>query len=175
MIVKMNRVNMKDFNEPNEDFIVFGRIVPTFVNNVWNYTEELFTEPYFKKYEDDEIDMSYVEEESKAVFFYYDKNKCIGRIKIRSNWNGFALIEDIAVAKNYRKNGVGKSLLHKATEWALEKNSIGLMLETQDINLSACRFYAKNHFVIGAVDTMLYSNFPTANEIAVFWYYTFNQ
>lgn len=174
MIIKMDRLNMQDFNMPNEDFIVFGRIVPTFVNNVWNHTEEIFPEPYFKMYENDEIDMSYVEEDGKAVFLYYDKNKCIGRIKIRSNWNGFALIEDIAVAKDFRKNGVGKVLLQKATEWALERNFIGLMLETQDINVSACRFYAKNHFVIGAVDTMLYSNFPTANEIAIFWYYKFN-
>lgn len=173
MIIKMNRFNMKDFNEPNEDFIVFGRIVPTFVNNVWNYTEEIFSKPYFKKYEDDEIDMSYVEDKRKAVFLYYEENNCIGRIKINSNWNGYALIEDIAVSKDYRKNGVGKALLHKATEWALENNLIGLMLETQDMNVSACRFYAKNHFVIGAVDTMLYSNFPTANEIAIFWYYKF--
>ncbi len=38
-----------------------------------------------------------------VVFFYYDENNCIGRIKIRSNWNGYALIEDIAVVKKYRK------------------------------------------------------------------------
>lgn len=97
MIIKMDRLNMKDFNKPNEDFIVFGRIVPTFVNNVWNYTKEIFPEPYFKKYEDDEIDMSYVEDERKAVFLYYEENNCIGRIKIRSNWNRYALIEDMRI------------------------------------------------------------------------------
>lgn len=47
------------------------------------------------------------------------------------------------------------------------------MLETQDINVSACHFYAKNRFVIGSVDTMLYSNLSTANEMAIFWYYKF--
>lgn len=55
-------------------------------------------------------------------------------------------------------------------EWAKANNLGGLMLETQDINVSACYFYAKNKFVIGAVDTMLYSKFPTANEVAIFWY-----
>lgn len=60
---------MKDFNKPNESFIVSGRIIPTFKNNVWKYTEEIFSEPYFKKYEDDEIDISYIQEEEKAVFF----------------------------------------------------------------------------------------------------------
>jgi streptothricin acetyltransferase len=173
MIIKMNQFNMKDYKNPNECFVVSGRIIPSFKNNVWKYTEEIFSEPYFKKYEDDEIEISYIEEEGKVVFLYYDENNCIGRIKIRSNWNGYALIEDIAVAKDYRKNGVGTALLNKAMEWAQEKNYSGLVLETQDINVSACQFYAKNRFVIGAVDTMLYSNFSTANEIAIFWYYKF--
>jgi len=173
MIVKMTQLNMKDFNKLNESFIVSGRIIPTFENNVWKYTEELFAQPYYKKYEDDEIDISYIEEDEKAVFMYYVENYCIGRIKIRSNWNGYALIEDIAVVKDYRKNGVGTALLNKASEWAKEKNFNGLILETQDINVSACRFYAKNHFVIGGIDTMLYSNLLTACEIAIFWYYRF--
>ncbi|MFJ9462952.1 streptothricin N-acetyltransferase SatA [Viridibacillus arvi] len=173
MIIKMTQINMKDFNKSNEGFFVSGRIIPTFENNTWKYTEEIFPEPYFKKYEDDEIDISYIEEEGKAVFFYYVENNCIGQIKIRSNWNGYALIEDIAVAKDYRKNGVGTALLNKALEWAKANNLGGLMLETQDINVSACYFYAKNNFVISAVDTMLYSNFPTANEVAIFWYNKF--
>lgn len=39
------------------------------------------------------------------------------------------------------------------------------MLETQDINVSAYHFYIKNHFVIGAVDIMLYSNLSTAIKV----------
>ncbi|QAW06384.1 GNAT family N-acetyltransferase [Bacillus subtilis] len=173
MIKKMAQMNLKDFNKPNEPFVVFGRMIPTFENGVWTYTEERFSKPYFKQYEDDEMDVSYIEDEGKVVFLYYVENNCIGRIKIRSNWNGYALIEDIAVAKDYRQKGVGTALLHKAIEWAKENRFCGLMLETQDINVSACRFYAKHHFIIGAVDTMLYSNLPTANEIAIFWYYKF--
>lgn len=116
MITKMTRFNMKDFNKPNEPFVVSGRIIPSFEDNVWTYTEEKFAEPYVKKYDDEDIDVSYIEEEDKAVFFYYAENDCVGRSKLRSNWNGYALIEDIAVAKDYRKNGVGTALLHKAIE-----------------------------------------------------------
>lgn len=159
MIIKMNHLNMKDFNKSNEGFMVSGRIIPTLENNVWSYT--------------DEIDISYIEDDRKAVFFYYVDNNCAGQIKLRSNWNGYGLIEDIAVKNAYRKNGVGTALINKAMEWAKENNLCGLMLETQDINVSACYFYAKNNFVIGAVDTMLYSNFPSANELAIFWYYKF--
>ncbi|ASB66245.1 uncharacterized protein S101413_02800 [Bacillus velezensis] len=69
MITKMTRFNMKDFNKPNEPFVVSGRIIPSFENNVWTYTEEKFAEPYVKKYDDDDIDVSYIEEEDKVVFF----------------------------------------------------------------------------------------------------------
>lgn len=69
MITKMTRFNMKDFNKPNEPFVVSGRIIPSFEDNVWTYTEEKFAEPYVKKYDDEDIDVSYIEEEDKAVFF----------------------------------------------------------------------------------------------------------
>lgn len=173
MIVKMTQLNMCDFNKSNDAFMVSGRIIPAYENQVWTYTEEYFSEPYFKKYDEEEIDSSYIDDEGKVVFFYYVENSCVGQIKMRSNWNGYALIEDIAVAKDYRKNGIGTALIQKAIEWAKKNNLGGLVLETQDINVSACHFYAKSNFVIGAIDTMLYSNSPTANEIAIFWYYKF--
>ncbi|MFN7252416.1 MAG: GNAT family N-acetyltransferase [Anaerobacillus sp.] len=173
MIIKMTQANINDFNKSNDGFIVFGRIVPKFENRIWKYTEELFSKPYFKKYEDEEIDIGYIEGERKVVFFYYAENNCIGQIRLRGNWNGYAYVEDVAVAKEYRKNGVGTALLNKAFEWAKENNFCGLMLETQDINVSACRFYSKNNFIIGSIDTMIYSNLSTANEIAILWYYKF--
>jgi len=173
MIIKMTYSNRNDFNQSNERFIVSGRIIPKYDNDKWTYTEERFSEPYFKQYENDEIDVSYIDKKEKAVFLYYANNNCIGQVKLRSNWNGYALIEDIGVAKDWRQSGVGTALMEKAISWAKGNNLAGLMLETQDVNVSACRFYAKNGFVIGAVDKMLYSALPTANEIAIFWYYKF--
>jgi len=173
MIIQMTRSNMHDFNQSNESFIVTGRIIPKYENGHWTYTEETFSEPYVKQYEKDEIDLSYVEDNEKAVFFYYSDNNCVGQIMLSSHWNGYALVEDIAVRQDWRHMGVGTALLKKAVEWAKERHFIGLTLETQDVNVSACRFYAKNGFVIGGIDHMLYSSFPTANEVAVFWYYRF--
>jgi len=173
MIIKMTHSTMNVFNQSNEGFMVSGRIIPKYENDKWTYTEEIFTEPFFKQYENDEIDTSYIVEKEKAVFYYYANNNCIGQIKLRSNWNGYALIEDIGVAKDWRQTGVGTALLEKAIAWAKGNNLAGLMLETQDVNVSACRFYAKNGFVIGGIDAMLYSAFPTAKEIAVYWYYKF--
>ena len=173
MIVKMTELNKDDFKQVNEGFFVSGRIIPKYENEIWTYTEEIFTEQYYKEYEYEEIDISYIDEPDKAVFLYYDDKNCVGQIKLCLNWNGYALIEDIAVAKDWRKKGIGTVLLQKAIEWAIQNNLTGVMLETQDVNISACRFYAKNNFIIGGVDNMLYSTFQTAHEKGIFWYYKF--
>ncbi|WP_055109691.1 GNAT family N-acetyltransferase [Paenibacillus ihumii] len=173
MIIKMRRSNLCDFNKPNERFVVSGRIIPKYENDHWTYTEEAFPEPYFKQYENEDIDTTYTEDPGKAVFLYYVDHMCIGQIRLRSNWNGYALIEDIGVSKDWRQQGIGTKLLKKGVQWAKENKHVGLMLETQDVNISACRFYASNSFIIGGVDSMLYSNFSNANEKAIFWYYKF--
>ncbi|MUT68555.1 GNAT family N-acetyltransferase [Paenibacillus sp. NEAU-GSW1] len=173
MIIKMAQSNLCDFNKANEGFIVSGRIIPKYENDIWTYSEEVFSKPYFKQYDNEEIDSTYIEDTGKAVFLYYVDNMCIGQIRLRSNWNGYAYVEDIGVSKNWRQMGIGTKLLEKAVQWAKQNNHIGLMLETQDVNVSACRFYARNNFIIGGVDRMLYSKFPTANEKAIFWYHKF--
>ncbi len=40
MIIKMTPSNMKDFNKSNDGFIVSGKIIPTFKDKVWTFTEE---------------------------------------------------------------------------------------------------------------------------------------
>ncbi|MFW9335238.1 hypothetical protein [Paenibacillus polymyxa] len=55
----------------------------------------------------------------------------------------------------------------------ITKGMKGLTLETQDVNLLACRFYLKNGFEIRAVDTMLYSNSKYKDEKAIFFYSKF--
>lgn len=69
MITKMTRFNMKDFNKPNEPFVVSGRIIPSFEDNVWTYTEEKFAEPYVKKYDDEDIVSVILKKRIKLSFF----------------------------------------------------------------------------------------------------------
>lgn len=81
MIMKMTHLNMKDFNKPNEPFVVFGRMIPAFENGVWTYTEERFSKPYFKQYEDDDMDVSYVEEEGKRLFYIILKTTALAGLR----------------------------------------------------------------------------------------------
>ncbi len=106
------------------------------------------------------------------IFLAFSDTECVGQIVLRKDWNKYAYIEDICVAKLSRGQGIGASFIQKAVEWAKRSDLKGLALETQDNNLLACRFYAKCGFVIGAVNTMLYRNFDN-DEFAVFWYLLF--
>jgi len=174
MIEEINHKNISDINKPNQPFDVIGKLIPVFQDGEWSFTECLYKEPYEKCYPaDDEQYESYIDNPDRTVYFYYDNGECAGQIRIKKYWNKYAYIEDIAVAKNNRGKGIGAQLIKKAVEWARQKNLCGLMLETQDINLAACRFYHKLGFKIGAVDTMLYANFDNCDEKAVFWYMKF--
>ena len=174
MIKEMTEQNLKDINKTNHPFRIIGKIVPIFSDGAWSFSECLFEKEFEKTYPNDEERWEdYIGNPDKIVFFYYCNDDCAGQIRLRKNWNKYAFIEDIAVSKNHRNNGIGTSLISKAVDWAKENNLFGLMLETQDANLLACRFYSKIGFQIGAVDTMLYANFDNADEKAVFWYMRF--
>lgn len=66
--------------------------------------------------------------------------------------------------------GRGLRAVARAVQWAKQQNLAGVALETQDNNLTACRFYQRCGMQIGAVNTMLYRNFPPpwSEEIAIY-------
>jgi streptothricin acetyltransferase len=175
-IVKLSSYTLKDMNKANEAFEIIGKLKPTFVNDEWTYTEEIYAHSYLHSYPDEDCDYShYIENPDKAVFLAYSDKECVGQIVLRKDWNKYAFVEDICVSKSSRGQGVGTALIQKAIEWAKDKDLCGLALETQDNNLLACRFYSKCGFVIGAVNTMLYKNFdkPWSDATAIFWYLKF--
>jgi len=175
MIAEINANNLRDINKPNQPFWVTGRLCPAYQDGRWIFTELAYDAPYEKRYPDDDEDYgAYIGHPNKIVFFYYHDGACVGQVRVRKNWNGYAFIEDLAVARDHRGKGIGTMLMETAKAWARQKGLGGLMLETQDVNLPACRFYHENGFEIGAVDTMLYANFEASrHEKAIFWYLRF--
>ena len=174
MIKEVTMENLKDINKSNQPFKIIGKIVPVFSEGVWSFSECLYEQESVKVYDDEEEQWEdYIGNPDKTIFLYYDDADCVGLIRLRRNWNKYAFIEDISVSENHRGNGIGGKLILKAIEWANENGLFGLMLETQDNNLLACRFYSKLGFHIGAVDTMLYANFDNSDEKAIFWYVKF--
>jgi ribosomal protein S18 acetylase RimI-like enzyme len=172
MIAEINNENISDVNKSNGSFTIFGKIIPEYKNNFWSFTEELFNEAYEYEYPLEDNDYTkYINNKDKTIYLYFDDGKNIGQIILRKYWNENTFIQDFCVAKQYRRKGIGYKLMDKAKEWTKENNLKGIMLETQDVNLAACRFYNKYGFILGGVDTMLYSNFKNSEQKALFWYY----
>ena len=79
-----------------------------------------------------------------------------------------AVLWDIRVAPEARGLGVGSVLFRTAETWATKKGCRRLKIETQNINVAACRFYAHHGCVIGKVDRLAYAELP--EEMQLIWH-----
>lgn len=173
-IVEINDGNKKYHNIANEPFTMFGKLDVTFKDNRWHHDEVLYDDTMEKYYDDEVLDLEdYISSSDKTVFYAFEDDQVLGQIIIRKHWNGFCYIDDIGVRNLARKKGVGRKLLEAAEIWAKTREFKGFMLETQDVNLGACKFYIRTGFVLGGVDVMLYNNCKTKDEKALFWYKKF--
>lgn len=79
-----------------------------------------------------------------------------------------ALLWDIRVAPAVRGQGVGSALMHAAESFAAASGCVELKVETQDINVPACRFYQRHGFGLRAAVPGAYPEFP--EETMLLWY-----
>ena len=84
-----------------------------------------------------------------------------------------AVLWDLRVAPEARGQGVGSALFRAAEAWARARGCTELKIETQNINVPACRFYAAQGCVLRAVDRDAYPGLP--DEIQLLWYRSLNQ
>lgn len=75
---------------------------------------------------------------------------------------------DIRVLPPYRGQGVGAALFSAAANWGRARGAVGMKIETQSINVPACRFYASQGCTLAAVDVNAYPELP--QEIQLIWY-----
>jgi ribosomal protein S18 acetylase RimI-like enzyme len=83
---------------------------------------------------------------------------------------GLATLWDIRVVPNRRGDGIGTGLFRAAEGWSRARGALWLKAETQNINVPACRFYARLGCVLGSVDRFAYPNLP--DEAQLVWYTT---
>jgi GNAT superfamily N-acetyltransferase len=79
-----------------------------------------------------------------------------------------AVLWDLRVAPPFRRSGVGTALLSAAEGWARDHGARELKVETQNINVAACRFYDRCGFTLGAVNPGAYEELP--DEVQLLWY-----
>jgi ribosomal protein S18 acetylase RimI-like enzyme len=79
-----------------------------------------------------------------------------------------AALWDLRVHPAFRRGGVGSALFNRAVAWTREQGGRCLAVETQNINVPACRFYAKQGCMLGAINRFAYVEFP--DEVELVWY-----
>lgn len=79
-----------------------------------------------------------------------------------------AALWDIRVSPGARRKGVGSALFRAAEAWAMARGCRRLKVETQNINVSACRFYVRQGCVLGAIHRFAYPELP--DETQLLWY-----
>ena len=79
-----------------------------------------------------------------------------------------AVLWDIRVVLDARSRGVGTKLFLAATEWARSRGCRTLKIETQNINVPACRFYARLGCTLGMINRFAYVDLP--DEVQLIWY-----
>jgi GNAT superfamily N-acetyltransferase len=79
-----------------------------------------------------------------------------------------AVLWDIRVALEARGFGVGAALFRAAEAWARARGCRQIKVETQNVNVPACRFYARQGCVLTSADPSAYPGLP--GETQLLWY-----
>ncbi|HFJ9285858.1 TPA: streptothricin N-acetyltransferase SatA [Bacillus toyonensis] len=179
LIRELETNDLDNLPEIDDSFIVNARLILSLskVNRRIEYTVEdvpSYEKSYLQNDNEELAYNEYINKPHQIIYIALLHNQIIGFIVLKKNWNNYAYIEDITVDKKYRTLGVGKRLVAQAKKWAKEGNMPGIMLETQNNNVAACKFYEKCGFVIGGFDFLVYTGLDkTSDEVAIYWYLHF--
>ncbi|MCK4250901.1 GNAT family N-acetyltransferase [candidate division WOR-3 bacterium] len=148
--------------------------------------EEKVEHPYIKDYDDCEeserpkrwpkrFDVS-----NWGFFIASNENQHVGGTVVAFNTSGvhmlagrkdLAVLWDIRVHPDFRRSGIGTRLFAYAANWSKERVCKQLKIETQNVNVPACRFYAKQGCRLGEINRYAYAGHPkVGHEIMLIWY-----
>jgi GNAT superfamily N-acetyltransferase len=78
-----------------------------------------------------------------------------------------AVLWDLCVRPDVRSAGVGSALFRAAEHWGRTRHCRSLVVETQNSNVPACRFYVRMGSVLRAINCMAYPALP--GEVQLLW------
>lgn len=142
--------------------------------------EHAVARPYVKDYDavgDSPLDWQTRFDASKwGLFLCRIGTACVGGATVALATPGLDLLEDrhdlallwdIRVEPAFRGRGIGRALFEAAEAWALARGCRELKIETQNINVPACRFYAALGCQLRVVRDGAYPEHP--EEIQFLW------
>ncbi len=78
-----------------------------------------------------------------------------------------AVLWDLRVLTERRRAGVGSALFRAVEDWARERACTEVRVETQNVNVAACHFYARLGCTLASVDRFAYEDLP--DETRLLW------
>jgi ribosomal protein S18 acetylase RimI-like enzyme len=72
---------------------------------------------------------------------------------------------DLRVAPEFRHRGIGQALLTTVEDAIQSRGARILCVETQDVNVGACRFYARHGFLIESIARGVYPGLPDESRL----------
>ncbi len=145
------------------------------------FSEEMVV-PYVKDYDQDGgSPVSWPQQffiNNWGLFLAMQDGQTVGAAAVAWNTNGVNMLEgrkelavlwDIRVDQHHRREGIGTALFRHAADWARTKGCTRLKIETQNINVPACRFYRSMGCELGTMHRFAYAP-PLDHEVQLNWY-----
>jgi GNAT superfamily N-acetyltransferase len=116
-----------------------------------------------------------------GIFFGFERESPIAGAAVAFNTpelqmmdrrEDLAILWDLRVRPESRRTRIGETLFKYACGWAREQGAIQMKIETQNVNVPACKFYEKLGCRLGQIDRYGYAGHPEVGyEIMLVWYY----
>lgn len=113
-------------------------------------------------------------------YMAFDGDRPVGALTLAGPTEGMHMLAgrsdacvlwDIRVADERKHQGVGQQLLDSAVAAARAQGYRQMIIECQNNNVPACRFYRKQGAILGKVDRYAYYSDPEIrNEVQLIWY-----
>jgi len=140
-------------------------------------SERSLAEPYRKDYDALESPLSWPKrfDVSKwTLFGAFAEGAIVGGavaafdtpgVEMLENRRDLVVLWDLRVTPSHRRRGIGSALFGAVESWARARKCSELSVETQNINVAACRFYARHGCSLAAIDPSAYSNLPMETQL----------
>lgn len=133
--------------------IAIKKMTKEHIEQVYAIEEKCFSIPWSKKSFEKEIN-----ENKMAIYLVALKDEQV--LGYAGMWHVIneGHITNVAVSPEYRRQGIGESLINKLIEIAKEKEMIGITLEVRTSNEIAKNLYKKHGFLLEGIRKEYYEN-----------------
>jgi ribosomal protein S18 acetylase RimI-like enzyme len=146
------------------------------------FKEKKVARPYTKNYDTEGEPFSWLNFNTSnwVAFLVSEGESLVGgltvacrtpELRMLNGRDDLADVWDIRVHPDYKRKGFGARLFQEAVAWSRNKGFKQLCVETQNVNVRACRFYLKQGCRLGAINRFAYYSSPKErDEVQFIWF-----